>query len=74
MHDLSLLVFLDSGYKCQSELCNGCHGISMMAYELENITISNIKAIDYRYVTRNLSKSDAINRIDNPKFIDKGSL
>ena len=29
--------FLDKGYKCEPEVCNGCHEISMMAFELENI-------------------------------------
>ena len=42
MHDLSLLVFLGSGHKCESEVCNGCHDISVMAYEVENIAVSSI--------------------------------
>ena len=31
--------FLDIGYKYEPHVCNKCHDISIMAYELENITI-----------------------------------
>ena len=42
--------FLDYNYKYELDGCNGCHDISMMAYELENIAILNVKGIDYRCV------------------------
>ena len=42
--------FLDYNYKYELDACNGCHDISMMAYELENIAILNVKGIDYRCV------------------------
>ena len=29
--------FKDVGYKSQSYVCNGCHAVSMMAYELKNM-------------------------------------
>ena len=31
--------FKDVGYKFQSYVCNGCHDISMMTYELKNIAM-----------------------------------
>ena len=37
----------------------------MMVYELENITILNVKGIDCMCVIWNISKSDAINRLNN---------
>ena len=37
----------------------------MMVYVLENITILNVKGIDYRCVICNMSKSDAINMLNN---------
>ena len=46
----------------------------MMAYELENIVILNIKGVDYRCVLWNMTKNDAIYRLDNSKLDDKGSL
>ena len=35
--------------------------ISMMAYELENIAILNVKGVDYRCVIWNMTRSDAVN-------------
>ena len=42
--------FKDIGYEFQPYVCNGCHDISMMDCELENITILNVKDVDYRCV------------------------
>ena len=36
--------FKDVGYKFQPYICNGCHAVSMMVYELKNIT----KGVDCR--------------------------
>ena len=44
--------FKDVGYTFQPYLCNGCHSLSIMAYELKNIAILNAKDVDYRYFTR----------------------
>ena len=35
--------FFNLNYTYEPEVCNGCHDISMMAYELENITVLNGK-------------------------------
>ena len=40
--------FLDNSYKYEPEVWDSCHDISMMAYEFENITILNIKGVEYR--------------------------
>ena len=40
--------FLDLNYTYEAEVCNECHDISMIAHELENIAILNIKGVDYR--------------------------
>ena len=37
--------FKDIGYKVEP-YCIKCHDISVMAYELENITILNVKGVD----------------------------
>ena len=46
----------------------------MMAYELENIAILNVKCVDYRCVIRNMTRNDASDRLSNSKLDDKGSL
>ena len=46
----------------------------MIAYELENTAILNIKGVNYRCAIWNMSRSYAINRLNNSKLDDKGSL
>ena len=66
--------FKDIGYNFGRHACNKCHDISMMVYELENIAIVNVKHIDYRCVLWNMQRNDAINRLDNSKLDNKGTL
>ena len=47
--------------------------LSVMAYKLENLAILNIKGIDYRCVIWNMSKSDAINKLNKSELDVKGS-
>ena len=66
--------FKDIGQKFEQHVCNGCHDISMMAYELENITTLNVKCVDSRYDLWNMTKNDGINRLNNFKLFGKGTL
>ena len=66
--------FKDVGYKFQPYLCNGCHAVSIMAYELKNIAILNVKGIDYRCILWDISRDEAVNRLKNSVLEDKGVL
>ena len=66
--------FLDVGYNYESHVCNKCHDISMMAYELESIAILNIKGVDYRCLLWNMTKNDAIEFLNNSLLDNKGAL
>ena len=66
--------FKDIGYKFEPYVCNKCHDISMMAYELKNVAILNKNDFDYRHVLWNMTRNDAINRLNNSKLDDKGTL
>ena len=66
--------FKDIGYKFKLCVCNKCHGISMRAYDLKNISILNVKGVDYRCVLWNMTKNDAINRLNNSKLGYRDSL
>ena len=46
----------------------------MMAYELKNIAILNLKGVDYRRVLWSMTKDDTINILANSKLDDKGTL
>ena len=60
--------FKDIGYKFEPLACN----IFMMAYKLENIVILSIKGVNYRYVLWNITRNDAINRLNISELDDKG--
>ena len=66
--------FKDVGYKSQPHVCNGCHALLMMAYEVKNIGILNAKGIDHRCILWDISKNDTINRLNNSVLEDKGVL
>ena len=48
--------------------------VMILNYELENITILNVKGVDYRGVLWNMTKNDTINRLNNSKLNDKVTL
>ena len=66
--------FKDIDYKFEAYFCNGCHDMSMMTYELENIAILNLKGVEYRCVLWNITRNDAINRLNIFELDDKGTL
>ena len=46
----------------------------MMAYELKSIAILNAKGIDYSCILWDISKNDAVDRLNNSVLEDKGVL
>ena len=66
--------FKGISYKFEPHVCNKCYDISMMVYGLENIAILDAKSVDSRCVLWNITKNDAINRLNNSKFDDKSTL
>ena len=47
---------------------------SMMAYKLKNIAILNAKVVHYKCILWGISKNDAVDRLNNSMFEDKGVL
>ena len=66
--------FKDIGCKYEQYVCNGCHDLSMIVYDLKNLMILNIKGVDYRCYVLNMSRSDAINLLSNSWLDNKGVL
>ena len=46
----------------------------MMPYSLESIAILNVKGVNYRCILQNITKNDAINRLNNSKLDYKDTL
>ena len=51
--------FLDKGFKCHSDVCNGCHDVLMISKNFSNIAILNINLADYCCIIRRISESGA---------------
>ena len=66
--------FKDLGYKLQPYLCNGSHAVSMMDYELKNIAILNAKGVDFRCILWDISRDEAVNRLNNSVLEDTDVL
>ena len=62
--------FKDVGYKFQPYVCNGCHAVSMMAYELKNI-MQEVLMIGILW---GIGRDEAVNRLNNSVLQDKGVL
>ena len=46
----------------------------MTAYELKNIAILNVKAVDFRCILWGISRDQAVNRLNNSVLEDKDPL
>ena len=63
--------FLDKGFKFQTYVCNGCHNVLMISINLNDHTILNINGVDYCGIINGISKSDAMNVLQNADLTEK---
>ena len=61
-------------YKCEPHVSNKCHDLLIVVYHLKNFMILTIKGLDYRFYVFNISRSDAINLLNNSWLDNKGAL
>ena len=66
--------FKDIGFKYQPYVCNKCHNLSMVVQDVKDLIILKIKGVDYRCYMFNMSRSDAINLLNNYCLDNKGVL
>ena len=66
--------FKDISCKYEPYICNQCHDLSMMVYDLNDYMILNIKGIDYRCHVFNMNKNDAVTLVNNSVLDNKGVL
>ena len=59
---------LDKGFKFEVDVCNRCHDVLMMSINLNDVATLNIKCVYYGCIINNISKSDAINLMQNADF------
>ena len=63
--------FLDKSFKFQPIVCNGCHNLLTMSMNLSDIAILNIESSDYCCIISGISKSEAINLMQNVDLTEK---
>ena len=57
--------FLNHGFKFHNSVCNGCHLLTMLSVNVNDIVIITIKHVDYRCIILNISKFKAIDLLKN---------
>ena len=57
--------FLDKSFNYEPYLCSGCHDLMQKAINFNDVAIVSIKGRDYRIHFWYISKSDAINLVNN---------
>ena len=57
--------FFNHVFKLQDSVCNGCHDLTMLSVNITDIAIITIKNVDYRCIIHNISKSEAIDLLEN---------
>ena len=65
-----LWYFLDKEFEFQPDGCNGCHDL-LMSMNLSEIAILNIKGADHCCIISGISKSEAINLMENIDLTQK---
>ena len=66
--------FFNHGFKFQDYVCNGCHDLTMLSVNISDIAIITVKNVDYRCIIHNISKSEAINLLENSVLEDRGYI
>ena len=61
--------FKDVGFKLEPHVCNKCQDVLMTAYELKNITILNVKGVDFRCILSGISRDEAVNRLNKSSIV-----
>ena len=62
------------GFKFQDSVCSGCNDFSMMCLNISNIAIITVKNVDCRCIMYDISKSEAINLLQNSVLEDHGYI
>ena len=70
MHDLSLLIFND-GFNFQDSVSNDCHDFTMLCINISDNNIITLRNVVYCWIIYIISKSQAINLLENSVLYKK---
>ena len=63
--------FFNHGFNLQDTVCKDCYDLAMLSVNISDIAIITIKNVDYRCIIHNISKSEAINLLENSVLEDR---
>ena len=58
---VTIVFFLDKGFKFQTYVCSGCHDLLIISTNLDDIAILNIHGADCCCIISEINKSKAVN-------------
>ena len=66
--------FKDVGFKFEEHVCNKCHDLLTMAHYLKDLAILSAKGATFRCIVMDISKNEALKRLNNSVTRDRGVL
>ena len=63
--------FFKHGFEFQFSVCNGGHDLSVLCINISDIATITVKNVDYCCIIHNISKSEAINLLENSVLEDR---
>ena len=57
--------FFNHGFKFQNSVCNGCYDFSILSVNISNIVVIIVENVDYRCISHDINKSEAISLLKN---------
>ena len=64
--------FFNYGFKFLNSVGNSCHDLTITYLNISDIVIITVKGVDYRCIIHGISKSEAINLLENSVLNDRG--
>ena len=62
--------FFNHGFKFKDSVCNGCYDLVIFCLNISDIAIIVIRNVDYYCIIHNISKSEAIDLLENSVLVD----
>ena len=66
--------YFNHGLNFQDYVCNGYHDLTMFSVNISDIAIITVKNVDYCCIIHNISKSEAINLLENSVLEGRGYI
>ena len=64
--------FFNLEFEFQDFVCSGCHDLTILHLTISGIAIIAVKNVHYHCIIHNISKSEAINLLENSVPEDRG--